>query len=141
MFNHLDAIPADPILGLITAHAADSNPNKIDLGIGVYRDEHGATPMLNCVKQAEKTFLLAQEYNDYLTDSSRVELSELLIQTRAAMTPEPPLDMIAGLWPVGWIVESGPGLPPESLDPRGSSTWLGGVRRGERWPERSARSP
>ena len=66
MFNHLDAIPADPILGLITAHAADSNPNKIDLGIGVYRDEHGATPMLNCVKQAEKTFLDIQTTKTYL---------------------------------------------------------------------------
>lgn len=40
-------------------------------------------------KQAEKSFLLAQEYNEYLTNSSRVKLNELLIQTRAAMTPAP----------------------------------------------------
>ncbi len=66
MFNHVDAIPADPILGLITAFNADPNPKKIDLGIGVYRDEHGATPMLDCVKQAEKMFLAVQETKTYL---------------------------------------------------------------------------
>lgn len=66
MLNHLNAIPADPILGLITAYNADPNPNKIDLGIGVYRDEHGATPMLDCVRQAEKLYLDIQTTKTYL---------------------------------------------------------------------------
>ncbi len=66
MFEQLDAIPPDPILGLITAYSADSNPSKIDLGIGVYRDEHGNTPMLNCVVDAEKTMIARQTTKTYL---------------------------------------------------------------------------
>ena len=66
MFEHVKAIPADPILGLIAAYAADSNPKKIDLGIGVYRDEQGNTPMLDCVVEAEKTLIATQTTKTYL---------------------------------------------------------------------------
>lgn len=66
MFNHLKAIPPDPILGLINAYNQDSNPDKIDLGIGVYRDEQGNTPMLNCVVEAEKILLKTQTTKTYL---------------------------------------------------------------------------
>lgn len=66
MFNHLKAIPPDPILGLIAAYAADPNPRKIDLGIGVYRDEQGDTPILDCVKQAEKTHIATQTTKTYM---------------------------------------------------------------------------
>ena len=66
MFEHLKAIPPDPILGIIAAYAADPNPNKIDLGIGVYRDEHGHTPMLECVVEAEKTMIARQTTKSYL---------------------------------------------------------------------------
>ena len=66
MFEHLNAIPPDPILGLIAAHAADPNPRKIDLGIGVYRDEHGNTPMLDCVVEAEKHLIATQTTKTYL---------------------------------------------------------------------------
>lgn len=66
MFNHLQAIPPDPILGLIAAYAEDPNPKKIDLGIGVYRDESGDTPMLDCVIEAEKRLLTLQTTKTYL---------------------------------------------------------------------------
>jgi aspartate aminotransferase len=66
MFEQLNAIPPDPILGLIAAYAADPNPKKIDLGIGVYRDEHGDTPMLKCVGEAEKILLATQTTKTYL---------------------------------------------------------------------------
>jgi len=66
MFEYLNAIPPDPILGLIAAHAADPNPKKIDLGIGVYRDETGNTPILDCVVAAEKTLLNTQTTKTYL---------------------------------------------------------------------------
>lgn len=66
MFEYLNAIPPDPILGLIAAHAADPNPNKIDLGIGVYRDESGNTPMLDCVVKAERILLDSQTTKTYL---------------------------------------------------------------------------
>lgn len=54
MFEHLNAQPADPILGLLTACNQDTNPNKVDLGVGVYKDDLGHTPILQCVKTAEK---------------------------------------------------------------------------------------
>ncbi|PKH01935.1 aromatic amino acid aminotransferase [Psychromonas sp. MB-3u-54] len=53
MFEHLNAQPADPILGLLTACNQDNNPNKVDLGVGVYKDDLGHTPILQCVKTAE----------------------------------------------------------------------------------------
>lgn len=54
MFEQLSSLPADPILGLINAYNQDANPNKVDLGVGVYKDEMGHTAVLQCVKAAEK---------------------------------------------------------------------------------------
>lgn len=51
MFDRLSLLSADPILGLIGQYAVDSNPNKIDLGVGVYRDAQGHTPILATVKK------------------------------------------------------------------------------------------
>ncbi|MCQ8877285.1 aspartate/tyrosine/aromatic aminotransferase [Pseudoalteromonas shioyasakiensis] len=53
MFSELKPLPTDPILGLMAAYKQDTNPNKIDLGVGVYKDEQGNTPVLNAVKKAE----------------------------------------------------------------------------------------
>ena len=66
MFKHLDAVPPDPILGILAAYAADTNPRKIDLGIGVYRDETGNTPILQSVVKAEKTLIATQTTKSYL---------------------------------------------------------------------------
>jgi len=54
MFGRLKALPADPILGLSIKYRADENPLKIDLGVGVYKNEAGDTTILKCVKKAEK---------------------------------------------------------------------------------------
>jgi len=54
MFGSLKALPADPILGLLAKYREDSNPQKIDLGVGVYKNEAGHTAILDCVKKAEK---------------------------------------------------------------------------------------
>ncbi|TLU65269.1 aspartate/tyrosine/aromatic aminotransferase [Thalassotalea litorea] len=54
MFGNLSALPADPILGLLAKYRLDENPNKIDLGVGVYKNEYGDTTILDCVKTAEK---------------------------------------------------------------------------------------
>lgn len=54
MFSQLQPRPADPILGLTVKFAADTNPLKIDLGAGIYKDEAGNTPVLACVKEAEQ---------------------------------------------------------------------------------------
>ena len=53
MFSQLQHPPSDPILGLSIKFKADSNPNKIDLGPGIYKDDAGNTPVLACVKIAE----------------------------------------------------------------------------------------
>ncbi len=66
MFDELNALPADPLLGLISAFRDDPNPSKVDLGVGVYRDEAGNTPMLDCVVEAEKILLKTQTTNTYL---------------------------------------------------------------------------
>lgn len=66
MLDQLKAIPPDPILGISSAFARDPNPNRIDLGIGVYRDESGSTPMLQSVVEAEKRMIAAQTSKSYL---------------------------------------------------------------------------
>jgi len=54
MFASLKAQPTDPILGLLAKYREDTNPKKIDLGVGVYKNEAGETTVLNCVKKAEQ---------------------------------------------------------------------------------------
>ena len=66
MLDRLKSVPPDPILGIIAAHAADPNPNKIDLGIGVYKDENGDTPILECVRKAERMLESAETSKTYL---------------------------------------------------------------------------
>ncbi|MFN5825277.1 MAG: aromatic amino acid aminotransferase, partial [Sphingomonadales bacterium] len=53
MLASLEARPADPLLSLIKLYEADSRPDKIDLGVGVYRDDAGRTPVMAAVKVAE----------------------------------------------------------------------------------------
>ena len=54
LFNTVEMAPRDPILGLNEQFAADSNPNKVNLGVGVYYDDNGKLPLLQCVQAAEK---------------------------------------------------------------------------------------
>lgn len=54
MFSELKPVETDPILGLMAAYRDDINPQKVDLGVGVYKDETGHTGILECVKIAEK---------------------------------------------------------------------------------------
>lgn len=66
MFDSLQALPPDPILKLTPAYRADPNPDKVDLGAGVYKDEQGVTPVMNAVKQAEQALLAAQKSKAYV---------------------------------------------------------------------------
>ena len=66
MLENLEAIAPDPILGVLAAFLADDNPQKIDLGVGVYRDEAGDTPILECVRKAERVLLDTQTTKTYL---------------------------------------------------------------------------
>lgn len=66
MFQSLKSLPPDPILGLTAAFKQENNPNKVDLGIGVYKDEKGNTPVMTAVKQAEQAILNSQLTKAYL---------------------------------------------------------------------------
>lgn len=65
-FEGLNPIPTDPILGLSAAYAADTRQQKLDLGVGVYKDEVGLTPVMAAVKQAEQTLLTRQNSKVYI---------------------------------------------------------------------------
>lgn len=67
MFERLTMAPADPILGLTDAFKKDPNPNKINLGVGLYKDAEGKTPIFESVKKAETQLLKAETTKDYLT--------------------------------------------------------------------------
>ena len=76
MFTKLTQLPADPILGLSVKFKADNNPNKIDLGAGIYKDELGHTPVLACVKAAEKFRLENENSKAYLSSAGSVLFNE-----------------------------------------------------------------
>ncbi|QBJ32798.1 amino acid aminotransferase [Hafnia alvei] len=67
MFENIPAAPADPILGLADLFRADARTNKINLGIGVYKDETGKTPVLTSVKKAEQYLLENETTKNYLS--------------------------------------------------------------------------
>ena len=66
MFEKLEMAPADPILGLTEAFNNDSNPAKVNLGVGVYKDETGVTPIMDSVRKAEKILLETEKSKGYL---------------------------------------------------------------------------
>lgn len=66
MFESLQPLPADAILGLIAEYSKDTRTNKIDLGVGVYRTESGATPVLDVVKTAEQRLVDTQQSKAYI---------------------------------------------------------------------------
>ena len=67
MVESISAAPADPILGLADLFRADDRPHKINLGIGVYKDETGKTPVLTSVKKAEQYLLENETTKNYLS--------------------------------------------------------------------------
>lgn len=66
MFERLEMAPPDAILGLTEAFKADPNPEKINLGVGVYKDAANKTPVLDSVKKAEERLLASQASKSYM---------------------------------------------------------------------------
>ncbi|AZG73324.1 amino acid aminotransferase [Shewanella livingstonensis] len=66
IFSQVTLAPADPILGLTDAFKADVRPHKVNLGVGIYKDEAGQTPILSCVKKAEAILLETEKSKNYL---------------------------------------------------------------------------
>jgi aspartate/tyrosine/aromatic aminotransferase len=101
LFQELKQLSADAILGLMAKYRTDTSPMKVDLGVGVYRDLHGNTPVLECVRRAERAVLAAQTTRAYVAAAGREEFNraveELILghehtarrdrRTRTAQTP------------------------------------------------------
>ena len=66
LFATVELAPRDPILGLTEQFNADTNPVKVNLGVGVYQDQNGKLPLLACVKAAEAQLTDAAKPRGYL---------------------------------------------------------------------------
>ncbi len=66
MLKNLTPQPPDKIIEMIGMFKADTRTDKVDLGVGVYKDEKGKTPVMRCVKQAEARLLAAQDSKSYV---------------------------------------------------------------------------
>jgi len=80
MFEHLDTAPPDAILGLNDAFRSDPNPDKINLSVGVYKDASGQTPVLECVKAAERQLVDGESSKSYLAIDGLPRFCELTRQ-------------------------------------------------------------
>lgn len=62
----VEMAPKDPILGVTETYNADTNPSKVNLGVGVYTDDSGKVPVLECVRRAEEQFAASAQPRNYL---------------------------------------------------------------------------
>ena len=79
MFNSLQQQPADKILALMQLYKEDPRENKIDLGVGVYKDASGQTPIMDSIKKAEQLLWETQETKSYVGLTGTPEFSEAMI--------------------------------------------------------------
>jgi aspartate aminotransferase len=89
VFEPLESLPADAILGIMTLFRADQDPKKVDLSVGVYQDDAGRTPVLDCVKRAEQEIFDAQQTKTYVAIAGNAGFNrgveELLYANGAAL--------------------------------------------------------
>lgn len=78
MLEHLNRLPPDPILGLMVAFRADTDPHKVDLGVGVYRDESGETPIMQAVRDAEQALLARETTKTYVAAAGNAGFNDAL---------------------------------------------------------------
>ncbi|MGC5700230.1 aspartate/tyrosine/aromatic aminotransferase [Pseudomonas sp. NFXW11] len=79
-FDAIGRVPGDPILGLMEAYANDPNPRKFDLGVGVYKDAQGLTPILQSVKLAEQRLVDRQATKTYIGGHGSPAFGQLINQ-------------------------------------------------------------
>ena len=80
MFESLRAMPADPILNLSVLYRQDTNPNKVDLGVGVYKDEAGHTAIMEAVSRAQERILASENTKAYVGIAGSKQFCVLLSQ-------------------------------------------------------------
>ena len=78
IFDTIAPAPPDPILGLTDAFKKDPNPKKVNLGVGVYVDDAGNTPILKAVRQAEKVLWDTRTTKSYMPISGSPEYAEVV---------------------------------------------------------------
>ncbi len=78
MFEQVTAAPADPILGLTDEFRNDARSHKINLGVGIYKNDAGDTPILSCVKKAEQILLDTEKTKNYLSIEGNAEYGQLV---------------------------------------------------------------
>ena len=78
MFERLESVVPDPILSLMAAFRADPDPRKVDLGVGVYRDDRGETPVLEAVRRAESALLARQSTKSYVGPAGNPGFNEAM---------------------------------------------------------------
>ena len=80
MFERLERMPDDPILGLMAAFRADPDARKVDLGVGVYRNDRGETPVLEAVREAEQAVLARQTSKTYVAPAGNAGFNQAMEQ-------------------------------------------------------------
>jgi aspartate aminotransferase len=80
MFDLLSAMPEDPILGLMAAYRKDPREQKIDLGVGVYQNDRGQTPVMRAVKEAEDRLIKQQTTKTYQGIAGDPEYNRLVLE-------------------------------------------------------------
>ena len=75
MLENLERLPEDPLLGLIDAFSRDNNPHKTDLGVGVYQDDGGNTPIMQAVRAAETQLLSSEGTKRYLSPTGDAQFN------------------------------------------------------------------
>jgi aspartate aminotransferase len=80
MFGNLETLPPDPILGVTAAFRRDTDPAKVDLGVGVYRDEDGNTPIPAAVREAERALIAEQTSKVYVGPAGNLEFNEAMFR-------------------------------------------------------------
>ena len=101
MFDVLDRLPPDSILGVTAAFRADPSPHKIDLGVGVYRDERGITPVPEAVLQAERALIAAQATKSYVGPLGNLDFNERIVDLSLGPLAQGLRERIATIQTVG----------------------------------------
>jgi aspartate/tyrosine/aromatic aminotransferase len=78
LFESLERLPPDAIIGLIGEYQKDPRDTKVDLGIGIYRNDRGETPVLEVVKQAERRLVESQTTKSYIGSAGPADFNEAM---------------------------------------------------------------
>jgi len=101
MFGNLEALPPDPILGVTAAFRRDPDPGKVDLGVGVYRDDSGITPVPAAVRTAERELLATQTTKTYVGPAGNLEFNDRIVALALGSLAEGLKDRTATIQTVG----------------------------------------